>query len=117
MDQQLRNILEESGQVNFGFAGAGFGYLMSNEAVSTLSDMSGQKTWVQEGDQISYTAFKALGISPVSMPLTDVLTGLQTELLDSAAVSPVGAGGTAIAYQAELHHGPASFLCLRNPDH
>ena len=91
MDKKLREILEESGQVNFGFAGAGFGYLMSNEAVSTLSDMNRQKTWVQDGDQISYDAFKALGISPVSMPLTDVLTGLQTELLDSAAVSPVGA--------------------------
>jgi len=91
MDQILRDRLEQSGQVNFGIAGAGMGYLMSNQPVSTLSDMSGQKTWVQEGDTISYSAFKSLGISPVSMPLTDVLTGLQTELLDSAAVSPVGA--------------------------
>jgi len=64
---------------------------MSNRPISTLEDLSGQKTWVQDGDKISYAAFKALGISPVTMPLTDVLTGLQTELLDSAAVSPVGA--------------------------
>ncbi len=53
--------------------------------------MNGQKTWVQEGDQIAYSVFKSRGISPVTMPLTDVLTGLQTELLDSAAVSAVGA--------------------------
>ncbi len=91
MDQGIRQALEQAGMVNFGFAGAGFGYLMSNRPISTLEDLSGQKTWVQDGDKISYAAFKALGISPVTMPLTDVLTGLQTELLDSAAVSPVGA--------------------------
>jgi TRAP-type C4-dicarboxylate transport system substrate-binding protein len=91
MDQQLRDLLEENGMVNFGIAGAGVGYLMSNKPVTSLEDMNGEKTWVQEGDEIAYAAFKSLGISPVTMPLTDVLTGLQTELLDSAAVSPVGA--------------------------
>lgn len=91
MDHKLRERLEQNGMVNFGLAGAGMGYLMSNKPVRNLADMAGQKTWVQEGDEIAYSAFKSLGISPVTMPLTDVLTGLQTELLDSAAVSPVGA--------------------------
>lgn len=91
MDRKLRDSLEQAGMVNFGFTGAGQGYLMSNEPVASLADMQGQKTWVQEGDQVAYAAFRSLGISPVIMPLTDVLTGLQTELLDSAAVSPVGA--------------------------
>jgi TRAP-type C4-dicarboxylate transport system substrate-binding protein len=50
MDQKLRDLLEENGMVNFGIAGAGVGYLMSNSPVKSLSDMSGQKTWVQEGD-------------------------------------------------------------------
>ncbi|HKX54564.1 MAG TPA: TRAP transporter substrate-binding protein DctP, partial [Xanthomonadales bacterium] len=31
------------------------------------------------------------GVAPVSMPITDVMTGLQTDLLDSVAVPPVGA--------------------------
>jgi TRAP-type transport system periplasmic protein len=91
MDGKLRAALEAAGAVNFGLAGAGQGYLMSNEPVRTLTDLGGQRTWVQDGDQIAYAAFKALGITPVTMPLTDVLTGLQTELLDSAALSPVGA--------------------------
>ena len=91
MDKGLRESLEQNGLINFGFTGGGFGYLMSNQPVASLEDLHGQKTWVQEGDDISYAAFKALQISPVIMPLTDVLTGLQTELLDSAAVSPVGA--------------------------
>jgi TRAP-type C4-dicarboxylate transport system substrate-binding protein len=91
MDGKIRQALEDHGLVNFGLSGAGVGYMMSNTPVRTLVDMNGQKTWVQEGDEVAYAAFKALGISPVTMPLTDVLTGLQTELLDSVAVSPVGA--------------------------
>ncbi|NNL95131.1 MAG: TRAP transporter substrate-binding protein DctP, partial [Xanthomonadales bacterium] len=91
MDGRLRQALEQAGMVNFGIAGAGQGYLMSHQPVASLKDMEGQRTWVQEGDRIAYAAFQALGISPVTMPLTDVLTGLQTELLDSAALSPVGA--------------------------
>ena len=91
MDDTIRQSLEDSGMANFGLSGAGVSYLMSNTPVTTLADMSGQKTWVQEGDEVAYAAFKALGISPVPLPLTDVLTGLQTELLDSVSVSPVGA--------------------------
>jgi TRAP-type C4-dicarboxylate transport system substrate-binding protein len=91
MDGKIRQALEESGLVNFGLSGAGVSYMMSNTPVGTLADMNGQKTWVQEGDKVAFGAFKALGISPVTMPLTDVLTGLQTELLDSVSVSPVGA--------------------------
>lgn len=91
MDAGIRQALEDEGKVNFGFAGAGFVYLMSNTPVESLEDMGRQKTWVQEGNEVAYGAFKALGISPVSMPLTDVLTGLQTELLDSVSMSPMGA--------------------------
>ena len=91
LDPKIRQRLEDRGFVNFGFTGAGFGYLMSQEPVRTLADMEGEKTWVQEGDTVAYAAFKSLGISPVTMPLTDVLTGLQTGLLDSASISPVGA--------------------------
>ncbi len=80
MDRQLRDLLEQNGLVNFGIAGAGVSYLMSNKPVRSLSDMSRQKTWVQEGDNISYSAFKALGVAPVIMPLTDVLTGRRSRL-------------------------------------
>jgi TRAP-type C4-dicarboxylate transport system substrate-binding protein len=97
MDAGLRQALEDAGKVNFGFSGGGFGYLMSNSPVATLDDMSRQKTWVQEGNELVYSSFKALGISPVSMPLTDVLTGLQTELLDSVSIPPM------VAIVLQLH--------------
>jgi TRAP-type C4-dicarboxylate transport system substrate-binding protein len=87
----LRLRLEQAGYVNFGFAAAGFAYMMSNKPLQTLSDLDGQKVWIPEGDPAGFAALKALGIAPVVMPVTDVMTGLQTDLLDSVTVPPVGA--------------------------
>ena len=91
MDAEVRQRLEDAGYVNFGFAGGGFAYMMSNKPLETLSDMKGQKVWIPEGDPIGFAALRALGIAPVIMPVTDVMTGLQTDLLDSVTVPPVGA--------------------------
>jgi len=91
MDKVLRERLEAAGLVNFGFAGGGFAYMLSNRPIATLNDLRGQKVWVPEGDVVAYAALEALGVAPVTMPLTDVMTGLQTELLDSVTVPPVGA--------------------------
>lgn len=91
LDDELARRLEEAGFVSFGFAGGGFAYLMSNQPLSNLKQISGKKVWTPEGDEVSFAAFQTLGIAPVMMPVTDVLTGLQTDLLDSVAVPPVGA--------------------------
>jgi TRAP-type C4-dicarboxylate transport system substrate-binding protein len=90
MDDKLRGLLEEAGYVNFGFAGGGFAHIMSNRPIANLEDLGGLKIWIPDGDRVSYEASKALGISPVIMPLTDVLTGLQTELIDTIMGPPAG---------------------------
>jgi TRAP-type C4-dicarboxylate transport system substrate-binding protein len=90
-EPELRQRLEDAGYVNFGFAAAGFAYMMSNKPMQSLSDLKGQKVWIPEGDPAGYAALSALGIAPVVMPITDVMTGLQTDLLDSVTVPPVGA--------------------------
>jgi TRAP-type C4-dicarboxylate transport system substrate-binding protein len=91
MDSTIRERLEEAGYVNFGFAGAGFAYMMSNKPLQTLAELKGQKVWIPEGDPTGFAALRALGVAPVVMPVTDVMTGLQTDLLDSVTVPPVGA--------------------------
>jgi TRAP-type C4-dicarboxylate transport system substrate-binding protein len=91
LDAEVRQRLEDAGYVNFGFAGAGFAYMMSNKPLANLSDLQGQKVWIPEGDPIGFAALRALGVAPVVMPVTDVMTGLQTDLLDSVTVPPVGA--------------------------
>jgi TRAP-type C4-dicarboxylate transport system substrate-binding protein len=91
VEPELRQKLEDAGYVNFGLAGAGFAYMMSNTPTRTLEDLKGQKVWTPEGDAVSYAALRALGVAPVTMPITDVMTGLQTDLLESVTVPPVGA--------------------------
>ncbi|MCP5091656.1 MAG: C4-dicarboxylate ABC transporter [Gammaproteobacteria bacterium] len=88
LDARLAQGLEDAGFVNFGFATSGFANIMSNTPVKSLSDLKGKRVWVPEGDTISYESMKALSLSPVTLPLTDVLTGLQTGLIDIVAIPP-----------------------------
>ncbi len=106
LDAKLSEGLEEAGYVNFGFAAGGFAILMSNSPISTFDDLKGKKVWVPEGDEVSRASMEALSLSPVTLPLTDVLTGLQTGLIDIVAMSPIGAlvlqWHTKIKYVTEL---------------
>ncbi len=90
MDEVLTKGLEQAGFVSFGFAGGGFARIFANRPITTTADMQGQKIWVPEGDRVSIAAMEALRLAPVGLPVTDVLTGLQTGLLDVVAAPPVG---------------------------
>jgi TRAP-type C4-dicarboxylate transport system substrate-binding protein len=83
--------LDAAGFVNFGFAEGGFGMAMSVTPMRSVADMKQQKVWVPEGDPVSYAMMQALGVSPSTLPLTDVLTGLQTGLINAVGASPLGA--------------------------
>lgn len=86
----LKDILDQ-GFVSFGLSEGGFAYLMSNKPLTRTRDLKGQKVWAPEGDRISRAAFESMDISPVPLPLSDVLTGLQTGLIDTVATSYTGA--------------------------
>jgi TRAP-type C4-dicarboxylate transport system substrate-binding protein len=90
-DPEIAAGLERAGFVTFGFIEGGFANLLSNEPISSVEDMRRKKVWVPEGDAISFLAMEAMGLSPSVLPVTDVLTGLQTGLLDITFASPVAA--------------------------
>lgn len=87
MDAELEAGFDKLNFETFGFVGS-FSMILSNEPVRSQSDLRGKKVWLPEGDLITFEALKALNLSPVSLPVTDVLTGLQTGLLDMAAIPP-----------------------------
>lgn len=91
MDQQFIDGLAAQGLVSFGFAGGGFAWFMGSQPVTSLDALRGRKIWVPEGDQVSFQAMSALRLAPVVLPISDVLTGLQTDLIDVVASPPVGA--------------------------
>ena len=93
LDPIIIDGLRRNGFVCLGFGGGGFAYLMSQVPLSRVEQVKHQKVWVPEGDEISRRAMEALGVTPIQLPITDVLTGLQTGLIDTIGTSPAGAIG------------------------
>ncbi len=91
MDAGLIEGLKTHGYVSFGISEGGFAYLFSRAPVATTADLRQRKVWIPEGDRINQAAFAEFGISPVQLAMTDVLTALQTGLIDTVASTPVGA--------------------------
>lgn len=102
MDRELISGLKEKGFISFGISEGGFAYIMSNQAIASINDLSGHKVWGPEGDALSRAAFEAVGVSPIPLPLTDVLTGLQTGLIDTVAASSMGA--IALQWHTKIKH-------------
>ena len=98
-DQMLNARIEKNGFVNFGFAQAGFSYLMSKQPVNNFDDLREQKSWVPEKNDVGLSVFRHINATPVSLPLSDVLTGLQTGLINTVVTSPIGA----LAFQWHTH--------------
>jgi TRAP-type C4-dicarboxylate transport system substrate-binding protein len=89
LDAELIAGLEAAGFVSFGFIEGGFAQFMSAEPVRSVDDLRRRKVWIPDGDPISLLSLETLGVSPVPLPVTDVMTALQTGLLDVVASSPV----------------------------
>ena len=89
IDPLMAAGLDKAGFVSFGFTEGGFANLLSNAPIHSVDEMRRKKVWVPEGDEISFLAMETMGLSPVVLPVTDVLTGLQTGLIEIAFASPV----------------------------
>jgi len=95
MDDMIRTGLQKKGIRTLGISEGGFAYFMSRNPIRKVEDLSGMKNWLPEGDSISLTMYETVGVAPVTLPLSDVYTGLQTGLIDMVGVNPTGA----IAFQ------------------
>ncbi len=95
MDKTLLQGLEQQGLIGLGIAGGGFAYNISTAPQKSLEDLRSHKVWIPTGDVISKAVMEAAGVSPIPLPISDVLTGLQTGMIDTVAASPIGA----IAFQ------------------
>lgn len=91
MDTTIVEGLKENGFVTFGLADGGFAYVMSRHPVDRIDGLRNVKAWIPAHDKMIMEAMKGFGINPISLPIADVRTGLQTGLIDTVAISPVGA--------------------------
>jgi len=91
MDKMLINGFDQGGFVTFGLAESGFNYIMSKQPIKSVADLSTQKPWIPAGDNNALEMIKTFSITPIPLAISDVLAGLQTGLVDTVAISPIGA--------------------------
>ncbi len=95
LDPVLKREMEAAGFVLLGITEGGFARILSKQPMQDLETLRQSKVWLPEGDDIGLTVFRALGITPISLPIADVFTGLQTGLIETVPVNPT----SAIAFQ------------------
>ncbi len=90
IDPLIMKNLETKGYVSLVIIDTGFVYMLSNHPISNLDSLKGHKVWIPEGDPIGNTVFDLAGVPPIPLPIADVLTGLQTGLIDTVSCTPSG---------------------------
>ena len=91
MDTIIIDGFKKGGFVTFGLAEGGFAYIMSKAPIMTVDDLRQQKVWVPKDDTMALTISKAFGVTPIPLTPAEVRTGLQTGLINTVAVMPIGA--------------------------
>lgn len=90
-DPKLIAALNGKGFHTFGFIEGGFAYIYSTKKGASFSELEGRKAWLPENDPIGQVLIEETSLSPVPLGLADVLTGLQTGLVDVVTGPPVAA--------------------------
>ncbi len=92
LDATVQAGIKKGGFTTFGFAEAGFAYVMSStNPVPSVAVLQKQKAWIPANDDVALEAVRTFGVTPIPLPLGDVLAGLQTGLINTIAASPIGA--------------------------
>jgi len=89
-DTIIKNGVESSGDmVSFGITETGFAYILSTRNINEKGDLSSYKIWAPSGNKQIALTLKAIGVTPIPLNIGDVLTGLQTNLIDTVIIPPV----------------------------
>ena len=87
----MEKFFEDRGFKVLGFMNLGFVYTFSREPLVSLDVARRQKWWTMEGEPIGKAMYQALGISPISLSMSDVATALATNMINCATSTPFGA--------------------------
>jgi len=91
MDQMIIDGLEKNGIITFGISEGGLAYAMSSTPIKKISDLQARKIWTPSNNKPALLALQAFDVTPIPLGLGDVLAGLQSNLIDTIATSPIGA--------------------------
>ena len=81
---RFENEFDKQGLVLMALSEVGFIYTMSSFPISTLAELKQSKPWAPEGDPVSKVLLETVGVTPIPLSIPDVLTSLQTGLINTA---------------------------------
>lgn len=90
LQPRLEEEFGKKGYVILGWPQLGFTYCFSRREIRSVEDLRKAKPWMWGNDPVMSAVFKQARVNPVSVDVGDVLTGLQTGLLDTAFNTPLG---------------------------
>lgn len=89
VDEKIIKGLEDGGMISFGLSEGGFAYAMSTSAINRVEDLNTRKIWTPTNNKQAEVTLRSFGLTPIPLNIGDVLTGLQTNLIDTVAISPI----------------------------
>jgi TRAP-type C4-dicarboxylate transport system substrate-binding protein len=78
----------EKGYVVLAWGDAGFSYDFSKVPITSAAVARKQKFWQWGDDPVGMAMFRAMGVTPVSLSIADVMSSLSTRLIDAAGSTP-----------------------------
>ncbi|MEM9558038.1 MAG: TRAP transporter substrate-binding protein DctP [Acidobacteriota bacterium] len=91
MRPDFEQRLDAAGYAMLGWSQAGWVHLFSTEPVRTVDELKTLKLYSWAGDTSTATMWRQNGFQPVSVASTDILTGLQTGMLEAVPTTPLAA--------------------------
>lgn len=86
----LTSRLQSKGFEVLGIMSLGFTYAYSTFPIQSTGDMKNAKAWLWDNDAVMNAMYSRLGVTPVSVGIGDVMTALQTGLLNMVFNTPTG---------------------------
>ncbi|MCI0351983.1 MAG: TRAP transporter substrate-binding protein DctP, partial [Acidobacteriales bacterium] len=86
---ELERRIEQSNFKVLNWSDAGWVHFFSKQPARTISDIQRMKLWTSAGDPDTEKLFKDLGFTVVPLPATDMVTALQTGLIEAIEVPPL----------------------------
>lgn len=85
----LKQRLEARGFVLLAWGHGGWVFFFTKQPVSTVEGLRRTKMFVWAGDDQMVALWKQFGFQPVPLAATDIMTGLQTGMIDAYATTPL----------------------------
>ena len=89
MSATFESALHKNGFTLLGWAEVGFVYVFSKQPIAGGEALKKSKMWLWEGDALAESFYHEAGVVPVPLAVTDVMTSLQTNLIDAVYCSPL----------------------------